>query len=171
MTVATPRIHATGWLAADYRRLPGQLIVVAVGRPAAQGSKRHVGKGRMVESSIHVAPWREAVRAAALEPAVWCIQDMPAPLLGPLAVTVTFTLTKPASAPKTRRTYPDRMPDLDKLLRSTMDGLTMGGVWRDDAQVIECHARKVYPGEHHDALTVPGALIRVSRIGEEAGRV
>ena len=34
--------------------------------PAPQGSKRHVGGGRMIESSAKVKPWREAVRSEAL---------------------------------------------------------------------------------------------------------
>ena len=37
------------------------------GQPAPQGSKRHVGGGRMIESSKAVAPWREAVKWAAIE--------------------------------------------------------------------------------------------------------
>lgn len=30
------------------------------GRPAAQGSKRHVGGGRMIEQSKYLKPWRTA---------------------------------------------------------------------------------------------------------------
>jgi crossover junction endodeoxyribonuclease RusA len=153
---------AAAHLYANYELVSEQVIVVVVGRPAAQGSKRHVGGGRMIEQSAYVAPWREAVRAAALLPEVWAADVRP--LLGPLSVVVTFTLAKPRSAPKRRRTFPDRAPDVDKLLRSTLDGLTSAGVWRDDAQVIELFGRKAYPGEHHDALTVPGAIVRINRI-------
>ena len=39
------------------------LVLFVAGLPAAQGSKRHVGGGRMIEMSKAVAPWREAVRA------------------------------------------------------------------------------------------------------------
>lgn len=35
------------------------------GRPAPQGSKRHVGHGIMVESSRDLGPWRERVALAA----------------------------------------------------------------------------------------------------------
>jgi Holliday junction resolvase RusA-like endonuclease len=35
------------------------------------------------------------------------------------------------------------MPDLDKLVRAILDSLT-GVVWRDDAQVVDIVARKVY---------------------------
>ena len=36
------------------------------GIPRPQGSKRHVGNGRMVEASKHTAGWRKAVSQAAL---------------------------------------------------------------------------------------------------------
>jgi Holliday junction resolvase RusA-like endonuclease len=39
--------------------------------------------------------------------------------------------------------YP-RRPDLDKLIRSTIDAVALGGLIGDDAQVIEVRARKVY---------------------------
>jgi Holliday junction resolvase RusA-like endonuclease len=88
------------------------------------------------------------------------------PLTGPLSVEVTFTVRKPASAPKRRTTWPAKRPDLDKLLRSTFDGLGTAGAWGDDSQVVEVTARKVYPGEGIDALNVPGAVIRIWRLGE-----
>lgn len=40
-----------------------------LGVPAAQGSKRHVGNGRMVESSKALHPWRDSVAAAARDAA------------------------------------------------------------------------------------------------------
>ena len=43
-----------------------QFTVVTIkvsGEPAPQGSKRHVGGGRMIEASKKLPPWREAVRA------------------------------------------------------------------------------------------------------------
>ena len=136
------------------------LRIVVRDTPAPQGSKRHVGHGRMVESSTKVKPWRESVRAAALA-------DGPrSPLRGPLRCWVTFTLRKPVSAPKTKRTWPVKYPDADKLLRSTLDALGSAGVWLDDAQVIDVRGVKVYPGEGVDALDVPGAVIDVQEITE-----
>jgi hypothetical protein len=73
------------------------LTICVYGAPAPQGSKRHLGKGVMVESSKKVKPWREAVKHAALE----VRGRMPA-MTGPVHVTVCFTVAKPASAPKTR---------------------------------------------------------------------
>jgi hypothetical protein len=44
------------------------LRVDVYGLPAPQGSKRHVGGGRMIEASKKVGPWREAVvRASTLD--------------------------------------------------------------------------------------------------------
>lgn len=139
--------------------------IVVYGTPAPQGSKRHIGRGVMVESSKKVKPWREDVRAAALaaKPAGW------RPLDGPLAAQMVFTLRKPTSAPKRRRTWPDRYPDISKLIRSTEDALTSAGIWADDARVVRYHeTAKVYPLEDADALEAPGAVIRVWRIGGAA---
>lgn len=133
------------------------LLLRVPGRPAPQGSKRHVGGGVMIESSKHVKPWREDVRQAAL-----LLGRKGPPLDGPLAVRMVFTVAKPKSAPKTRRTWPATMPDLSKLIRATEDALTSAGLWKDDARVVEYdRAAKVYPGEDPEALDVPGALIAV----------
>lgn len=138
-----------------------ELRIVARGLPAPQGSKRHVGNGVMIESSRKVRPWREAVKTAALD----VIGDDWRALDEPLVVSMVFTMPKPASAPKRRRTWPMRTPDLSKLIRSTEDALTDAGVWRDDARVVGYReTRKAYPGEDPHALPTPGAVIRIWRL-------
>jgi len=143
-----------------------------IGMPGPQGSKKLVGrdgKGRgiLVESSRKVKPWREAVQYAALEARQQLRgrgntdRVVNGCIAGAVSVEMIFTLPKPKSAPKTRRTVPDRKPDLSKLIRSTEDALTDAGVWEDDARVISMVAAKVYPLESADALDVPGAVIRV----------
>lgn len=136
---------------------------IAHGTPGPQGSKTgYAVNGRVVmrESSKKVRPWRQDVRDAAMR----ALPDDWTPLDGPLAVDMVFTLRKPTSAPKRRRTWPDRTPDLSKLCRATEDALT-GTVWRDDARVVEYRTlAKRYPLEGDDALTYPGVLIRVYRI-------
>ena len=139
---------------------PPSLEVVVYGEAAPQGSKRHVGGGRMIESSKKVKPWRDDVRDAALK----AIEEHPGwvPLDAPLLVSMVFTVRKPASAPKRRRTWPDRMPDLSKLCRSTEDALTTAGAWKDDARVVEYgRLAKVFPGEDPDALDRIGAVVRI----------
>lgn len=134
--------------------------IIAYGMPAPQGSKRHVGRGVMIESSKKVRPWRQDVKYAALA----LCERMP-PLDGPLRVRMVFTLPKPKSAPKRRRTYPDRTPDLSKLARSTEDALTDAGFWADDARVVEyVRLAKVFPGEDPEALDRPGVRITVTGV-------
>lgn len=137
------------------------MITIRVyGEAGPQGSKRFVGtskagRGIMVESSAKVKPWREAVKWAA-------IQSGARGLDGPLWVSMVFTIKKPKSAPKRKRTWPATKPDLSKLARSTEDALTDSGVWADDARVVEyLRLAKVYPGEDRDALDRPGCLITI----------
>jgi crossover junction endodeoxyribonuclease RusA len=139
-----------------------ELRVVVHGTPAPQGSKRHVGRGILVESSAKVKPWREAVKWAVLTSQIDAGYAAPhEPFVCAIEVTVIFTLPKPASSPRTRRTYPMRRPDLDKLIRSTLDGIGESGLWKDDAQVVSLHAHKRFPKEGPDALPHPGAVIYV----------
>jgi len=131
--------------------------------PAPQGSKRHVGGGRMVESSAKVKPWREAVRQEALK-AACPISDQP------IYLHLLFRFQRPRghynakgilkpSAPKT----PTTRPDLDKLCRSTLDALT-GVLFKDDSQVAFIVASKEYalPNE------LEGASIEVREIGDDS---
>ena len=117
--------------------------IVVRGIPAAQGSKRHVGGGRMVESSRAVGPWREAVRAETQR----ALDGLRAGYSGPVWVDLVFWLPRPKSALK-RTAFPAKRPDLDKLTRAVLDGLTEGGAWADDAQVTTLTARKRFEADH-----------------------
>lgn len=149
--------------------------VTVRGRPAPQGSKQSrptfkgkgdarvfTGKVVQVESSAHVQSWRGDVKAAA---ELVIAGTGHVPITCPVRVRMVFTVAKPKSAPKTRRTWPGKMPDLSKLCRATEDALTAAGVWHDDALVIE-YARlaKVYPGEDPEALEVPGVHVTVTEV-------
>lgn len=158
------------------RPRPGPAITITVhGLPAPQGSKRHVGRGVMVESSKKVKPWRQDVKHAALAITEaltdWTVLD------GPLAVAMTFTFDRPKGHYRTGRnahllreaapTRPAGMPDLSKLVRSTEDALT-GVVWKDDARVVEyVRLGKWYAEtDADDVLTVPGCVIHVWPLDE-----
>lgn len=129
-----------------------------VGVPASQGSKRHVGGGRMIESSKKVGPWREAVAAQLVAAG--------AAKFGAAAVrlTVEFVLVRPGYLDKGKKPKPTPYhtapPDLDKCVRSTCDALTIAGVWADDKNVCELVARKRYaePGEATGAMIMIEAL-------------
>lgn len=140
--------------------------ITILGAPAPQGSKKFVGttstgRGLLVESSKKVKPWRQDVKAAGIT-----AMAGRAPLDGPLLVVMTFTLPKPASAPKSRRTWPMRKPDASKLARSTEDALTDAGVWADDARLVSLVVHKRYPGEGENALHAPGAVVEIFGIEE-----
>ena len=131
--------------------------IVVYGMPAPQGSKRHVGKGIMIESSAKVKPWRQDVAAAAI-----AVRNGGEMLDGPIRARMVFTLPKPASAPKKRRTWPDKKPDLSKLLRSTEDALVTSGIIRDDARIVSfSRLDKVFPNEDPEALSSPGVRIEL----------
>jgi hypothetical protein len=153
---------------------PDLTITIRDHRPAPQGSKRHVGHGRLLEQSKRVAPWRVAVETAARNAMVvrhvmtygGRPASAPQPLGGPLSLEVAFTVRKPASAPKRRITWPVTRDsgDIDKLLRSTFDALTTAGAITDDSAIVNVTARKMHPGEGPDALDTPGAVIRIWRV-------
>ncbi|MFD4830207.1 RusA family crossover junction endodeoxyribonuclease [Streptomyces uncialis] len=152
--------------------IPPALLLTVYGLPGPQGSKRHVGGGRMIESSAKVKPWRDRVKGTALDRLVndrgWSC------LTGPLRMESTFTFDRPKghfgtgrnagrlrpSAPR----YPHVVPDLSKLLRSTEDALTDAGVWRDDALVVQHTTAKAYAHSGGDALDRPGAVLRIWRL-------
>lgn len=150
-----------------------------IGTPAPQGSKhgfavkrkgQYTGKVAQVESSAKVKPWRQDVKYAALEVIADDISQLPVyggwvPLDCAVDVTVAFRLARPKSHYRTGRNahllrdsapiYPASKPDIDKLLRSTLDALGEAGVWRDDSQVVDVTARKVYAA----GGARPGAVI------------
>jgi len=117
---------------------PGPLLDVFVsGRPAPQGSKRHVGNGIMVESSKALPAWREAVRWSTAQ--AWNRQP---PIDGPVHLTLEFVLPRPLSTPKRRTPPATKKPDASKLLRAVEDALTDAGVWRDDSLVVDLRVTK-----------------------------
>lgn len=143
----------------------GSLTVTVYGTPAPQGSKNVNRYGATYESSIKVKPWREAVKWAVNDQHGQAVQNFD-PFSGPVVVELVFTLAKPASAPKRTRTWPARRPDLDKLVRATLDGICESGVIRNDGQVVELTAAKRYPHEGLFALDRPGAWIRITEVAE-----
>lgn len=138
--------------------------VEIIGEPSPQGSKRLVG-GRMIEASNKVKPWRESVKyaiAAAMQ------DDLAQKLMGPVFIRMVFHFVRPAhhygkgrNAGKIKASappYPAMKPDLDKLVRSTLDAIVQAGAMADDAQVVCLHAMKVYAERC-------GAIIELSEYG------
>jgi crossover junction endodeoxyribonuclease RusA len=145
-----------------------------IGTPAPQGSKTRNRYGAVYESSPKVKPWRQDVQAAAVQ-AICDADSDPRFPTGPVIVGIRFRLPRPKghygtgrnagqlrpSAPK----VPDVKPDLDKLVRSTLDGMGEAGVWRDDCQVVGLWVVKEYAT---DTLPV-GATVSVDAYGSWMG--
>lgn len=130
-----------------------------MGLPAPQGSKTWMPKQRvMVESGRkRLTPWRDAVVEAANK-----VVDEAGPWDEPVRVTATFRLPMPKSRPKyvqRLQVWPSAVkPDLDKLVRSLLDGMVQGGLLRDDSIVCELVARKV------EVIGWTGVDVRVSQV-------
>jgi crossover junction endodeoxyribonuclease RusA len=125
--------------------------------PAPQGSKRHVGNGRMIESSKNVKPWRFLVQQAAVA------LNQPT-ITGPVSLSCIFLFPRPKSHYTTKGilkpsapTYHSVKPDGSKCLRSTEDALVDAGLLQDDARIaISSHTKRyTTPSEH------PGAIITI----------
>ena len=120
------------------------------GHPAPQGSKRHVGGGRMIESSKLLPAWRKAVTDAARAVAP------ETPLDCPVSVQAVFWLPRPQ---KPRFNVPaTQQGDLDKLCRAVGDSIEAAGVLKNDARITTWHATKHY-ADHHNP---PGAHITIT---------
>lgn len=170
---------------ADRRRktYPAGVVLTFIvhGQSAPQGSKRgYVVNGRavLVESSKRVQPWREAVKAAALD--ALTRSDWQPARNAALMLTVVYTLPRPKSHYRTGRNahllrdnapkWPTGKPDAGKLTRATEDALTDCGVYGDDAQIVVSLSVKSYPDVHPHAMTSPGAYVRVSVLPPDSSR-
>lgn len=131
------------------------------GTPAPQGSKSRGSNGGLYESSAAVKPWRQAVAWT------WRSKFGSRCMLGAVEVDVIFYVARPAGhyqADGTRkphaRPFPSVIPDLDKYVRATLDGLGKDArAILDDSRVVILTARKLYA----DGVA-PGAIIRIKEL-------
>lgn len=114
------------------------LDVFVPGLPAAQGSKRHVGQGRLIEQSKKVKPWRKQIVAA-----LAVTGRHLAPYQGAVRVELEFVMHRPVGTAKTKPTPAAvKRPDLDKLVRAVFDAVSDAEVWRDDSNAVQLVAEK-----------------------------
>lgn len=129
------------------------IAYTVTGHPAPQGSKRHVGNGRLIEASKRLKPWRDEVIRATERMCETVDQ-----LEGPLYIRLEFRIPRPKTV---TREYPVTRSggDLDKLVRGVLDGVDIGGLVNDDSQFIDIRASKRYSVD-------PGVTIYIDKIGE-----
>lgn len=134
----------------------GRFEFFVAGLPVTQGSKSAIvvkgatpravvveGKTKKGRDSFHA--WRVAVAQEARHVADHVTTD-------PVIVALEFTMLRPKSHPKSRRTWPTgaRSGDVDKLARAVLDAIT-GVIVADDSQVVGLSVTKRYgtrPGLH-----------------------
>jgi crossover junction endodeoxyribonuclease RusA len=114
------------------------------GQPSAQGSKRYVGRGIMLDTDPKLKSWRALVAETCPKGTFFN---------GPIRLTAVFHYLRPQSHYGRRKGerylkddaphYKQSKPDSDKLARAVGDALT-GVLYRDDAQIVMLEIVKVY---------------------------
>lgn len=115
------------------------------GRPAPQGSHETGQHGHIMHSSNYLGAWRAAVNrdtrlayiAAGLTRA-----DMPViPNPRPVFLSITHYVS-PDQCRASATDDPTGVPDVDKLVRATIDGLGAARVFANDSQVTDLRTSK-----------------------------
>jgi crossover junction endodeoxyribonuclease RusA len=103
------------------------------GLPVPQGSMKVIN-GRVIHNKgSELAAWRSAVALTAR-------QNGARPSPDPMRIEMRFIMPRPKTV---KRPEPSVAPDLDKLIRAVLDGLT-AIAYIDDGQVTEIVAQKAY---------------------------
>jgi len=105
------------------------------GVPVPQGSMKVIN-GRVLHSQgSALAVWRSIIGWEAKLAGARIHKN-------PVRIKIIFIMPRPKTV---KREYPSVAPDLDKLIRAVLDGLT-GIAYEDDGQVVEIQAHKIYGG-------------------------
>lgn len=103
------------------------------GQPIPQGSMKVINGHIIHSQGSALAAWRSAIALSAKAAGA-------KPTLEAVSMTLVFIMNKPRTVTRVDPTVP---PDLDKLVRAALDALT-AIAYKDDSQVIEIRAVKVY---------------------------
>jgi Holliday junction resolvase RusA-like endonuclease len=120
------------------------------GKPTPQGSKKSFiinGKAILVDASGGNKAWRKLVTETIKAHSDYI--QMP----GAVNVSLAFYMEK---AKSNKKPFMTQAPDVDKLARSVLDGITDSDIIEDDSRVIYLTARKQWADEGE-----PGVLISI----------
>jgi Holliday junction resolvase RusA-like endonuclease len=138
------------------------LALRVLGRPAPQGSHEIGANGRITHSSNYLAAWRRQVEIAAyaaMRDAGLPPRSVPYPVGVPVYVHELTLIVGDEQCRAAGTDEPIGRPDVDKLLRATIDGLGDAHVFADDAQIKRLHEiAKERPWDDEQ----PGAIIIIS---------
>jgi len=123
-----------------------ELHFTVFGRPVPQGSK-NVYRGRLVEASKDLKPWRAAIAHEVFR--TWTKTGDERPFTDPVVIRATFILPKPKTV---KRLLPSVPPDLDKLQRALGDALSIDSqALIDDSFIVGWRSTKIYAPDPADA--------------------
>ncbi len=126
--------------------IPGQPVAQSRPRFSIRGGRAHVYDGdKSRDYKLHVL--LTATRQGA---------EL---MTGPVSVEILFLMQRPKSLPKKVKHHVKK-PDIDNLTKAILDGLN-GVLWKDDSQVCELVARKIYTRDE------PGVVLTVSEYDAE----
>ena len=130
-------------------------MIVIRGKPAPQGSKVSTRFGGMREASQFVMPWRNQIVSSCIEQKI----NNGEIIEQPVEIFIDFLFHRPQGHYGTGKNEGNLKPsapqypttrttgDIDKLCRSTLDGLSIpsGGILlRDDSLVVNLKAKKSF---------------------------
>jgi len=146
---------------ADKTDASNELWFECMGIPVGQGSTRafiNRKTGRPIITHEHggeLRNWRQRVanEAGKVRPEGWPMDGVG------YQVGLEFYFAKPKSAPK-KLILKTTRPDIDKLIRAVLDGLT-GVVFDDDAKVVCVHASKGFADGKYGDMQTPGVRVSV----------
>lgn len=129
------------------------------GVPIPQGSKTIAKGGGKTwlrdANATKLGPWRKAIAAEAAK-----VADVHGMYDCPVVVVGVFYLPRPK---RPRWDLPAVKPDADKLGRALLDGLTQGGLLKDDSRVTD----PMFPKRYASDKNPPGVRVLVMKAGEE----
>lgn len=137
-----------------------QLSFFVAGNPVPKGSFRAFNNGGrpvITNNNPRTKDWemRIAHEAQAVIDENWVQRAISLPV----RVTIDFYMERPKSLKKSVE-HNIKRPDLDKLVRAALDGIT-GILINDDSQVVDLRATKNYAGENEDR---PGAWLTIETL-------
>jgi Holliday junction resolvase RusA-like endonuclease len=120
------------------------------GKPTPQGSKKAFvinGRAILVDASGGNKAWRKIVTET-----IKAHKDY-IHLPGPINVSLSFYMERPKT---NKKQFMAQAPDVDKLARSVLDGITDSDIIEDDSRVIHLTASKKWADEG-----TPGVLVSI----------
>ena len=103
------------------------------GKPVPQGSLKFIKGHAIHQNANNLATWRSDIASTGRKAGL-------VPTNRPVSILLLFNMPRPKTVKRQMPTVP---PDLDKLIRAVLDGLT-GVAYEDDSQVVRITAAKVY---------------------------